>query len=286
MNPCYQFLIGLISSISIAYFAYKLNSLSLNGFFASVLVGTIIFGLGGIAWAILLLAFFVSSSILSKMFRKRKSGVDEKFSKGSQRDAGQVFANGAVAACLALTWFVTRLVGPGSNGNTWIWVAFAGSLAAATADTWGTELGVLSRRRPVLITKFKPVDPGTSGGISLMGALAALAGAALIAWLAVIMSKAGWVSRRDPDVDHWIQFALITFAGFAGSLVDSLLGATKQAIYFCHSCQKETEKHPLHTCGKHTDLKRGWAWLNNDWVNAACVLAGALIAGLLSTFVI
>ena len=283
MNPWYQFLIGLVCSLFIAFLAYKFHSLSFGGFLASTLVGTIILGLGGIAWAILLMVFFISSSILSKMFRKRKAGVDEKFAKGSQRDAGQVFANGGVAACLALTWFVTRLVGPESAENDWIWMAFAGSLAAATADTWGTELGVLSRRRPVLITTFKPVDPGTSGGISLMGALSALAGAALIAGLAVLMGKVGWI--KGLEVNGWIQFMVITFAGFAGSLVDSLLGATKQAIFFCPSCQKDTEKHPLHTCGMHTDLKRGWPWLNNDWVNVSCVLAGAILAILLFTLV-
>jgi uncharacterized protein (TIGR00297 family) len=229
---------------------------------------------------------FVSFSILSKMFRNRKFGVDEKFSKGSQRDAGQVFANGGVAACLALTWFVTRLAGPGSAENDWIWMAFAGSLAAATEDTWGTNLGVLSRRRPVLITTFKPVDPGTSGGVSLIGALSALAGAALIAFLVVIMGKTFGVNGRGPEVDPWLQFGVITFAGFAGSLVDSLLGATKQATFFCPSCQKETEKHPLHSCVTQTTQKRGWSWFNNDWVNVACVLAGALFAGLLSTFVL
>ena len=78
---------------------------------------------------------------------------------------------------------------------------------------------------------------------------------------------------------------MITFAGFAGSLVDSLLGATRQAIFFCPSCQKETEKHPVHTCGMHTDLKRGWTWLNNDWVNVSCVLTGAILAGFLFSLV-
>lgn len=281
MNPLYQFLIGLICSLLIAYLAYKLHALTLSGFWAAVLVGSIILGLGGIAWAILLLAFFFSSSILSKIFRKRKEGFDEKFAKGSQRDARQVFANGGVAAILVFTWFVIRLAGSGSNATDWIWWAFSGSLAAATADTWGTELGVLSRRRPVLITTFKPVDPGTSGGISLMGALSALIGAALIAWLAGLMGKVGWI--KDIEVTGWIQFLVITLAGFAGSLVDSLLGATKQAIYFCPSCRKGTEKHPLHSCGTHTDLERGWSWLNNDWVNVACVLAGALFAVFLST---
>jgi uncharacterized membrane protein len=55
-----------------------------------------------------------------------------------------------------------------------------------------------------------------------------------------------------------------------GSLFDSFLGATVQAIYFCPTCDKETERHPVHTCGTPTAMIRGWEWLNNDWVNFGC----------------
>ena len=73
-----------------------------------------------------------------------------------------------------------------------------------------------------------------------MGALSALTGSALIAFLVAVMGKTFGVNVRDPRVDPWLQFGVITFAGFAGSLVDFLLGATKQAIYFCPACQKES----------------------------------------------
>jgi uncharacterized membrane protein len=73
-------------------------------------------------------------------------------------------------------------------------------------------------------------------------------------------------------------FLLITFAGLAGSLFDSLLGATVQAMYYCPADNKETEKHPLHTCGTKTVHIRGWSWLDNDWVNFACGAVGALVA--------
>ncbi len=72
--------------------------------------------------------------------------------------------------------------------------------------------------------------------------------------------------------------AIITLAGVGGATFDSLLGATVQAIYFCPTCQKETERHPTHTCGAQTIQRRGWRWLQNDWVNFLCSLTGALLA--------
>ena len=65
--------------------------------------------------------------------------------------------------------------------------------------------------------------------------------------------------------------------GLAGSLFDSLLGATVQAIYYCPTCEKETEK-TLHTCGTNTQQTRGWRWLSNDMVNFISSLVGALVA--------
>jgi uncharacterized membrane protein len=84
--------------------------------------------------------------------------------------------------------------------------------------------------------------------------------------------------------DKWSLLPLITIAGLTGSLFDSLLGATVQAMYFCPTDQKETEKHPLHTCGTQTIYTRGWEWLNNDWVNFACGAFGSLIALLIYFF--
>jgi uncharacterized membrane protein len=117
----------------------------------------------------------------------------------------------------------------------------------------------------------KVVEKGTSGGISLFGTFAALAGSGLIAILA------GTLSPVPLTPLNWFSFTLwVAFAGLAGSFVDSFLGATIQAIYLCPTCQKETERHPEHTCGTETSLKRGYPWLDNDWVNFACGLGGVL----------
>src|SRR6476661_2893140 len=238
-----QLTTGFILAALVAYFAYRAHSLDKSGAFAATFVGTIIFGIGGWQWAVLLLIFFITSSGLSRAFKQRKQGLSEKFSKGNERDAGQVFGNGGLATFFAaLHAFYPDSIIP--------WIGFAASLAAVNADTWATELGVLNPTPPRMITDLrKRVEKGTSGGISLFGTFASLFGAAIIAL------PAAWFT------DHWLLFPLITIAGLAGSLFDSFLGGTVQAMYFCPTDQKETEKHPLHTCGTQTVHIRGWKWL-------------------------
>ena len=257
-----QIFIGILLGILVSLGAWRLGSLSRSGAWAAAITGSLIFGLGGLPWAALLLTFFISSSALSKAFKKRKIAVSEKFSKGSQRDWGQVLANGGLGALLviAFAFFPDQPV---------IWFAYAGAMATVNADTWATELGVLNPRQPRLITNGQSVEPGTSGGISLYGTLATIGGAALIGLAGVAFSPAGE------------KFSLIlaaTLGGTCGSLFDSLLGATVQAIYHCPQCDKETERHPTHTCGTATIQIRGWGWLNNDLVNLGASIVGALVA--------
>jgi uncharacterized protein (TIGR00297 family) len=262
-----QLLLGFILAIIISYLAYRAHSLNKSGALAAIIIGTIIFDMGGWQWAVLLLVFFITSSGLSRLFKKRKQGLDEKFSKGHARDAGQVFGNGGLATAFVLVhaFYPESMIG---------WLGFAASLAAVNADTWATELGVLNPTAPRLITKLhRVVEKGTSGGISLTGTLASLAGSALIGILAVSL---------HPISDPVKSFLIITFSGLAGSLFDSLLGATVQAMYYCPTDKKETEKYPLHTCGTATIHIRGWKWLNNDWVNFACGAFGAVVAFILT----
>lgn len=263
-----QLLIGFLLAIIIAYAAYRAHSLNLSGAFAAIFTGTIIFGVGGWEWAVLLLTFFITSSALSRAFKKQKQNLDEKFSKGHERDAGQVFGNGGVATFFAaLHFFLPNSPLP--------WIGFAAALAAVNADTWATELGVLNPHPPRMITNpAKVVEKGTSGGISLYGTLASLAGSGVIGLLAAILAPQ--ITSYELRITNY--FLLITFSGLAGSLFDSFLGGTVQAMYFCPKDNKETEKHPLHTCGTQTVHIRGWEWLDNDWVNFACGAFGVMIA--------
>src|ERR1043165_226222 len=170
-----QLIIGFLLATVVAFLAYRVHSLDQSGAFAATLVGTIIFGVGGWQWALLLLIFFITSSGLSRAFKKRKQGLSEKFSKGSERDAGQVFGNGGLATLFA----ALHAFYPGSIIP---WIGFAAALAAVNADTWATELGVLNPMPPRMITNpRRHVEKGTSGGISLFGTFASLLGSAMIA---------------------------------------------------------------------------------------------------------
>jgi len=259
-----QFILGILLSIIISLSAWRLKSLSRSGAWAAFFMGCMIFGLGGLSWAALLLTFFISSSILSRLFIRQKRDAIDKFSKGSQRDGGQVLANGGLGIILILLYTF-------SSHADWVWVAYIGSLAAVNADTWATELGVFSPSLPRLITNGKIVEKGTSGGITPVGYLAALGGALLITIVAIPFSA---------SLPILSILAAGVIGGLIGTSLDSWLGATVQAIYFCPSCHKETERYPLHTCGAATHLQRGYKWLNNDWVNFFCSISGAISAGL------
>jgi uncharacterized protein (TIGR00297 family) len=262
MDASMQLAIGLLLGSGIAFLAWRARALSISGALAAALTGGLTFGLGGLNWAVLLLLFFITSSGLSRLFGRRKTSLAEKFSKGSRRDWGQVFANGGLGALLA----IGHALWP---SQIWVWVAYTGAMAAVNADTWATELGVLSREPPRLITSGRVVERGDSGGISLTGTLAALGGATLIAL------AAAWLTPEDR---FGLQLIAASLGGLAGSLFDSLLGASVQTIYRCPVCQKETERHPLHTCGSPTEHLRGWRWMDNDMVNLACSLIGGGVA--------
>lgn len=268
-----NFLVGFVLSLLIGWLGYRGESLAPSGVLGAVVVGTLIFGGGGWVWGLLLIVFFASSSLLSHYRERDKAVLSEKFAKQSRRDLGQALANGGWGALLALSYALR----PGPL----LFSAFVGAMAAVNADTWATELGVLSRKPPRRMTTGEPAPPGTSGAVSVLGTAAALAGALLIGLVAeaVCLVSRGGLSGQVPVWALWLPLAA-GLGGFMGALFDSLLGATVQGVYWCHLCQSETER-ALHACGTPTRLLRGWRWLDNDAVNFLSSVVGSGVTALL-----
>jgi uncharacterized protein (TIGR00297 family) len=268
-------IVGAALSSFIGLLALWRGALDRSGALGAVLVGTSVFGFGGWVWGMLLITFFLSSSALSHFNASRKASLAEKFAKGHRRDLGQTLANGGVGALSALAFAISP--------NPILFCAFVAAIATVNADTWATELGVLNPTPPRLITSGRSVEVGTSGAVSRLGLLASAAGSLTIGLAALVFVAADHRLGIAPDLTpDWTLIAVALVGGMAGSLFDSVLGASVQAIYVCPQCNKETEK-TLHHCGTPTRHERGWPWLTNDWVNLISSAIGALAgAGLFS----
>ena len=275
-----QIALGLLLSAAVGVAGYRSAALFRSGVLGAVLTGTLIFGLGGIVPGLSLVAFFVSSSLLSRYRARAKEGLADKFQKGSRRDLGQALANGGWAALLiTLSVFLPSAA---------LFAGFIGALAAVTADTWATEIGVLADGPPRLVTTGRPVPAGTSGGVTRLGTAAALGGAFFIGAAAVLLVLLGsFFPAALPPSAQMVDWpaawpALLAAAlvgGVLGALFDSLLGATAQAIYYCDRCDKETEKK-VHACGQRTRRVRGWGWMDNDIVNLLASVLGSAAAAM------
>jgi uncharacterized protein (TIGR00297 family) len=228
-----------------------------------VLTGTLTFGFGGWSWGLALVVFFATSSALSHFRQARKQRIaGDKFEKSGRRDLLQALANGGAGALLALLYGLT-------GEPPALLALFAGVMATVAADTWATELGVLSARPPRLVTTWRPVEPGTSGAVTLAGLAASCAGALAIG-LALLAADLAERGAWRP----WLP-AVALLGGLGGSLADSLLGATAQAIY--RSAGGETERRAA-LDGTPNRLLRGLPWMHNDLVNFLSSLVGGLIA--------
>lgn len=256
---------GALLSLAIALLALWARALSWSGVVAGVIVGTLC-AQSGWTWALALVAFFIVTSAIGAIRAPERSArIDSIIEKSGARDAGQVLANGLVYTAAAVGHMMT-------DDPFWAIAGF-GALAAAASDSWGTEIGTLSRKTPRSITDWRPVQPGTSGGITLAGTLAAVSGAAFISLLSLLFGFERGIA------------VCVFLGGVMGSTVDSLLGATVQQRRRCVQCGEFTERR-FHSCGGSTRRVRGVSGLNNDSVNLAATLAGAVTAYLFSLYVL
>lgn len=255
---------GLGLALLLALISYRTRLVTISGALGMILIGIVVFGLGGLVFSIPLLFFFFTSSLLTVIKNPAKRRSQKVIDKAGPRDLGQVLANGGAAAIFVIVYFVS---------GRYIWFfAYLACVCEAAADTWATEIGTLSKTYPVSITTLKKVEPGISGGISVLGTLAALLGA-ILTMLSALPAAAHNSGLLIFAFSSWF---IAANGGFAGAIFDSLLGASLQAQYRCLVCDRLTERREH--CGLPSKYLRGYRFINNDTVNFFSALFAALMA--------
>ncbi|MFQ6112667.1 MAG: DUF92 domain-containing protein [bacterium] len=256
-------LLGGTLSLVIALLSYRFRFLSFGGAVLAFFMGWVIFSLGRLPFSIPILVFFISSSLLSKVGRIEKMELSSLAEKSSRRDFGQVLANGVLPSLSLVIWYQFK--------KPFWCLLYLVALASASADTWATEIGVLSNSLPRNILNFKKVQRGASGAVSFLGMSAALAGALIIGISAL------YAFRSESIISlGWRHILFLTIIGFIAQTSDSLLGASTQGQYLCVKCGQITERN-IHCSGFRTKLISGWKWINNDVVNFLSSLSGVLL---------
>ena len=263
----------------------------------------------------LLLCFYMLATTATKVKKAEKDQLTISSGGGHESHDGargpvQVIANSGVATLLCLVDLAGRAgwlggtvgtdvgsVGWFGDGDVWwgqdfVVVGIVANYTAVTADTLSSELGILSRSPPRLITNpFRICPKGTNGGVSLLGLFAAFAGSVVLGLISCLWFYPPLGTNQLGNVG----FVFFTaFLGLAGTLLDSLFGATLQLSVVDvrtgkiveHPHGKRVLVHPGKT-GSNPQLKYeggsrkvvqgNLGWLNNNGVNFTAAAGTSLL---------
>jgi uncharacterized protein (TIGR00297 family) len=200
---------AVIVGFTFGYFAFRAKTADLSGLFSAALVGIILLVFAapqGPQWFLIMLTFFIlgSSATKYKFEYKKRIGVEQ--GQSGARGYRNVFANGIIAAAAAVLFGVFQ--------QPLFVVMYVGCVATAAADTLASEIGVTGGI-PRLITTLKKVPIGTNGGITVTGETVALFGGFVVSVVAMLLQVI------TPQM-----MVICTLAGFVGTNIDSLVGAT------------------------------------------------------------
>ena len=267
MPPLLELLVGTLVIAALAIIAVRMGAIDAPGAAAGAVISFVAFLAGGFAWFIIIVLFFAVSSLLTRYRYEYKKKIGSAQESGGRRSWPNSLANGGVAlfASLGELYFHSDLFA----------LAFLASIASAMADTMATEIGVLSHSTPKLITNWrKTVSAGTSGGVTPLGGLAALAASVFIALVGLSLSMFPAGFRLGLFV-----FLSTVVGAMIGTSFDSFLGATVQSLNKCAVCGQLTESSEHH--GHRTLHVKGVQFIENNWVNFIGILVGTITAVLL-----
>ncbi len=259
-------LLALFLAIGLAAIAWSARWLTRSGAITTGVTGFLVFWLGGGAAAVPLIAFFVSSSALSAICRDRTQ-KQKQSSQSVGRSGVQVLANGGAAVAIVVAHRALAYHVPLEMNRT-VQILFLAAIATVNADTWATEIGSRWGGPPRQLSTWRRVAPGASGAISVVGTVAAATGALFIPLCTFRL----WGMTNA-------EFLAVAWAGLLGSLFDSILGAGVQGQFRTPATNEVSDNSV--TDGQRNTLIRGLPWIDNNVVNFAASVAGALFCWVL-----
>lgn len=233
--PPTRWFASVVIPLIVAAWGLRRKSLDRSGAILGVIVGFVL-TLTSYCFLACLFTFFVTSSKATKFRSERKRKLQDDFKEGGQRNWIQVLCNGGMATQLALLYLLDSGCGERpvdflrDYRSSWLSLGVLGAFACCNGDTWASELGsVIGTAEPFLITSRSKVPRGTNGGITVAGLVCSLLGGTVIGiayYFTVLYTVDPSILEKSPS-----QLPLIVagaFAGLAGSIFDSFLGAVFQ----------------------------------------------------------
>lgn len=260
----YLQLFASVFSLLVGLLSFRFKSVSFSGLIALVIISHLFILLNMLVPLCIIFLMFASSSIISKF----KKGLKKDFllvnEKNGPRDYIQALANLGVGTICIVAYKLFQ--------DDIFLFAFICSVAAANADSWATEIGGLSKQNPLLISSFKPVPKGVSGGVTWLGIFGGLLGSAFIVLAHYCMAS---LYTFTFSVNFYFVAVII---GFFGMLIDSLLGVKFQVLYKTSSGRLVEYNDPLNKKYK------GYSYIDNDMVNGLATLITAILGLVIYSF--
>ena len=211
-------LLLLLANAGLAFLGRRLGTVDGGGALAGGATGAVVALAAGLPGYLLLLLFFLVGSGATRVGLARKQALGIAEPRAGARGARSVLANGGPPAVFAL--FAALSPAP---WNGVFACAFAGTLAAAAADTASSEIGKAFGGSGRRLRGFAPAPPGTPGAVTPVGTLAG-AGAAL-----ALGAAAGAFGVLD-----WSAVLFAALGGFAAALGEGLLVSPNPARRLDH----------------------------------------------------
>jgi len=262
---------GVVVGLVLAFSGIILKALTWDGAIAGLYFGLVILGLGSWTWGVMYFTFFILGSLATFLGKNKKKSISQEFEKGdTRRDSVQAMVNSVIPAFLAFFVILFR--------DPIITIIAGGAIAVSLADTLGTEIGALSKFKPRSSVKpWIKVEQGTPGAVSILGLVASILGAVIIAFLGFGVSFIDNFTVFPTSM--WAFIIPVIVGGLIGSYFDSIFACTIQKLNKCTICEKITEKK-VH-CEVETEYYSGVKWLRNDFVNLFSIIVGAIVSLLL-----